>query len=361
MTTSARAHRGRSRSIRLGAAALLLAGLLASPLPASAADFTFQVVVGTECVDGVGPAGSVHVIRLFTAQGDLRATVMTHSDVDGTWTACFGDHAIFPGNKIRASSGSLARTWRVPAITMNVVRASDFVRGRAPANSTFTVTLVHIEGYTDEVSFPRTITAGPNGAWSTDFTSDVNMRGADTVRLVHELDGDRTTILSVVPFMAVFRANNRVEGWLVPGQAATIFLVDPDGHLRGRAFVSGSVALGRFEGFLHTPGGSGAFPRVGDRITGDFSRDATFKIPNVVIVGDAATNIVSGFCMPDRPFQVRARGAGGGSALVTGISGPDASFAADVGPQLDLQPGDRVEVLCKFVSGDQVGRSSLAN
>ena len=354
-----------SATVRSALVAALTAALVAlAPAGSVSAgpSFGFDVVVGTECLDGFGPANALHTIRLFTPQGDLRASTRTTSDETGAWSACFGDHAIFAGDKVRASSGSSARTWAIPRISMNITRTSDIIRGRAPASSSFTLTVLHTEGFKGASSHPRAITAAANGAWTTDYTDEIDVRGGDTVRLDYVAGPDRVTLLSVVPYMTVYRANNVVRGWLLPGRAATIFLTDATGRLRGRAFVSTSLTLGRFESFLHTPGGLAAYPRQNDRVTADFARDAAFVVPNVVVLGSAASDSVSGVCLPGRPYQVQARRAdGSGSATATGVTGTDGSFSASLAGSIDIQPGDRVEVVCKFPTGDQVGRAGLAS
>ena len=100
----------------------------------------------------------------------------------------------------------------------------------------------------------------------------------------------------------------------------------------------------------------------GDKVqTTGIASDASFTIPAITIATNLATDVVSGVCLPDRPYQISAWSENHRrEASRSGVAGGAGQFRKHLTSDMNLKAGDFVEVACRFVTGDYVSRIAVA-
>ncbi len=335
------------------AVGLLLAAVFVSPAGAAEPQpITFDFTFGNgTCLDGTAAPGASLAVSLATGDGQPKGNATATADGAGRWHACVGS-VIRAGDVLSATGGGSSRSFAVPRLSAAINRVSDVVRGVAPAGSSVRVRVTNCPGFGSCSSAERTVAVGSGGTYQTDFTARFDVVGADAVRLRWlSPDGDHLTLMAWTPYLDVWRPTAYFSGAVGPSQLTTIELRDSAGLLRGRGRAVGEWLGGWIEGELLTAAGAPQHPRVGDRVSADFARDAAFAIADLEVTGRAESDTVSGRCGPGDYYRVVASRPGT-SASVHGRSDSGGSFADSFAGRMDLEVGDRLALSCKRTTGD---------
>jgi hypothetical protein len=117
------------------AAGIVVAGLLAPATALAAVALQLDVTIGSTCVYGLKPSGGSITVKLLRADGSTRAT-RTDGATGNEWVVCF-TRPVVVGNRLRMTTdpgtGVQTRTVTIPELTIAVNRATNTVKGRAPA------------------------------------------------------------------------------------------------------------------------------------------------------------------------------------------------------------------------------------
>jgi hypothetical protein len=344
---------------------LLLLAVLAVPVRAGGAQFAFQVTLNDQCFLLTGPPETSATVSLRTAGGNLRDRLRTSTDIKGFAFDCFRV-SIRGGNVIKALADGNATVWSIPKLTIGTDRDTDVTSGHGPANRSLQLLLVHFNTFDGPSSFhDREVVTDADGDYSTDFSNDVNVKGADEA-VAYLSEGDhRVAAVGIVPFMRIVRNDNVVFGALNLGDSISLALRRSDGSLKAEAQVGPVPFLNIYDVALYDSDGDAVAARAGDVLNGSFADDAEITLPVMVLTGSAASDEVRGRCMPNRPYRVfieRFDFEGGDFVFqeFTGRTGSDGTFTEDVSGRVNLKVGDKLELTCRYPSGDQVGRFSSA-
>jgi hypothetical protein len=346
-----------SRGVVASLAAALVGFVTVAPA-VGATPVTFHVDLRYSCVYFYGAASTAYTVSRLDGTLVLDRDVVA-TDGGGMGQACFAD-APTAGQELRAVTAGYARTMTVPAFSMRNDRATDVVSGAAPAGRTVNVGVDRYATgtYGDGAApYERTVTATASGTYSVDVTADGGFRGGDALSAwVTTAAGDSLFTGAPAEHVRVQRGSSRVDGWLSPGDPVELVLRNATGGIRGRARLVGlpdNPSWGRFM----TANGATVVARAGDKVVGDLAPDATFTIPDMTIVADSTTDVVTLTCpgMPGQGAIVIARRADF-SASVTrvGVTNASGVRSYDVTASVDLEAGDVLEGTCRLDSGDEI-------
>jgi hypothetical protein len=98
--------------------------------------------------------------------------------------------------------------------------------------------------------------------------------------------------------------------------------------------------------------------RVGDRIASDHIAGFTLLIPSMSVTGDKLTDEVSGACPAGRPLRVTAVNEpplSPDNVSVDPTCSGGGTYLVDLGLNLDVLPGTRLQLRVQRPSGDIVG------
>ena len=350
----------------MGIAAIIAAGgaLMLSVLPAAAArPVQFYAQQGDGCLGGQAPNLAQLTILWKDASDELKGRATVKADDDGYWWTCF-DVMLEPGDTIKITKGTSSRTVTIPRITAVANRVTNIVRGRGPAGASLELGVWGDDDWTEAQE-----TVPGDGRYQHDFTGDFDLVGCNEVQVTWTSDaGDQVSRSIGVPCIEV--VVGRVLGWdaQITGYTrvlgrAEVELRDASDVLKGRAHDGGSA----WSGSIHTYFGEdddGDLVRAlpGDKVqTTGIASDASFTIPAITIATNLATDVVSGVCLPDRPYQISAWSENHRrEASRSGVAGGAGQFSKDLTSDMNLKAGDFVEVACRFVTGDYVSRIAVA-
>jgi hypothetical protein len=339
---------------RFGAAmagALIGALLLATPA-AAVTPITFQVYVNGTCQYGTGQASTAFTVRLLDSNGDLIQRMNATSNASGSWYACFSVPGT-PGFKVRATGGGVDRTVTIRNLTMKVNRVTDVVSGHWAGSTSLDICITHYTSFTTSSYLCLGGTSASNGSYSIDFTPEFNVRGGDNASATYTSGSDTFSVNTTTPYMTVTRGRAYVEGYVNRGSVETLTLRDAGSTLRGSLMFQGDND-GYFDGYLQSAG-TLVLPRVTDKVIGSFASDAMVTVPNIVVTGVASTNVVSGTCMPNRPYNLYARRADYSDSIQRyGTTDGSGHFSQDLTADINLLNGDPLQLTCMFPDGDRI-------
>lgn len=359
---------------RSGLALCLAAGMLGvlATGPVSAGEsLTFRLVMFA-CPSGTGPANGSLKIEWYAASGQLKRTRTVAVGSFGDWfllPAQCGNNRVEPGDILIAESTAppLSHTFEVPLITGATDRNQDVVSGVAPANSSVAVRVDRnpLSSFGSQGWGPVTTPTSASGGYSIDLTGHAGSAGApayDAIGLDRvetrwtSPSGDTVTRQSKVPGVVVTIGSPIVTGTSTDFKLSTFSIRGPGGAIRGGGPAIAS-AFGAITGELQKASGAPLLARSGDRFSGDHAgASVSFSIPTLTIAYDLATDVVSGTCLPNVPYSIRAFFPNGFTtgAGITDASGSTAPF--DTTSFNDLQSGDEVLLTCQKPSGDRIAR-----
>ena len=351
-------------AVALPMAALLLA--LIAPAPSLAvASYTFEAFLGSTCIDGRAPASTTFVVRLRSKDGDLKGRRTITTDSSGEYETCFLS-AVASGDKLQTLIGGvLQRELVVPRLTMKINRVSDVVSGAGPANSHVDLLAFNCQSLVDQPCagpFLRSPNTSSTGAYSTDFTSTLNIRGGDFVNAVWEsVQGDVIMRQQSAPNMHIVFRDATFDGAARPGSSFTMTLRNAANNVLASTTISAHPRDGEFDGKFVDSAGNDVLPSAGHKVVGTLASDATLKLFNANVVANAATDMVTGTCFASRPVSVFAAepfpqsgSRTNTQTYVAGVTNASGNFSLDLGldPDFDLTSGDDLYVDCRNSKGD---------
>ena len=343
---------------RLTAAAVVTLAALALPASAMAANpISVFLLTGDACVQGSGPRNADVVATLRTPNGHVRGRFLTESDDLGNWAGCF-PASINGKDRLRVVAGSHDRTIVVPRVEPEIDRVQDVVEGFAPANSPVQMGIVHRKSFKETAEFSFETTADGSGAYSFDTTGDVNLRGGDFVTVITQNGNDLFGAIVLAPHVNVLHANNVAVGTANNGTDLILELRDEHGALKAEVTAGASplfFGISLFQVSLFDDDGSAVYPIGGDRLSATLADDADLEIPRSYLTGSPSTDVVSGRCMPNAPYALRAR-----FETFYGKTNSTGRFTRNVGSRMNLRRGDELQLSCLYPTGDTWTRTGMA-
>ena len=179
-----------------------------------------------------------------------------------------------------------------------------------------------------------------------DTTDKVDLIGWDSVEVFVARGADLFGALAVVPGLQVAVVSNDVVGYANDGTRLQISIRDRDGVSRG-SVTGGPFLFGGFEVVMFKRNGQPLYPRANDTLRSTLAPDSTMKIPVAKLRGSAASDMVSGRCPPNAPYQLIVRGR-----AFDGTADGKGNLTRNVGNKVNLRRGDDLTLYCQFPSGD---------
>jgi len=351
--------------VRAIGSALAFGALLLALLPtaASAASFNPQLNIGIgNCsVDGWN-AGSTKTVVLTwkDSDGGLKNKQTVTSDSGGNFsTNCDSSEQVEVGDTIRVTIGTRSRTLTVPKLTITVDRISNTVSGQGPAGDWVGVQACERAMGCYDASEP---TDGTTGAYSHDFSSDVDITGAGYARVNWtspqgddiQSNADAQQILiweGRTPWGGSFNASGpaglHFTVHLLNGSLSNIG--DGQAVLNARGYSSGDILDSH---------GARVRAHAGDTIDAtDLVSDAYFVLPAISVSGNATTDRVSGTCLPNSPFWFEAYAPDySRDTTRSGTTDGTGFFSRKITSSMNLKRGDHIDVECTLSTGDTVAK-----
>jgi len=346
-------------------AAMALASMLATPV-AAANNIKVHAEIGIGSFYGTN-AGANNTVKILwrDSDGSLKSKQAVPSDSEGFWFSEPEEEAVEAGDTITTTVGSSTRTYTVKRLTVSVDRVADMVSGEAPANTMVLMELRAFEGRIFDPTYHQAATtADGSGHYEFDFSTggDVaDIQGWDGVQVVQRnARGDTTSYGLNVDAVRVWAGKARFDLVGDPGTSVNLMLsrsatttsdvnvlIGPDAFLLNSSFVDND--------------GQRVRTQAGDDLTvSGLAPDASFTIPDIAIsVAKFDDRVVANCGMgADRGVEVFVHDRFffqiGDLYGRTNSSGNFVARFADQG--VNIQAGFKIEVYCKFATGDIVVR-----
>jgi hypothetical protein len=369
-----RSARWRALCLPLLAAVILALAFPLATSAAASATFTLYMKVG-ECFSGTGPPNAEAAVIWRNVSGDVKASFTTTSDAThGNFyppdTSCV-QRRVEVGDRIKVNFAaySLVRTFIVPALSIRFDRATNIIRGAAPANDS--VQLRVSRPPLGGVGFPLfycegTVSTGVEPKYRVDATdltdgacpASWDPIGGDSVVLFWlSQHGDGVLLEGYAHFVRVQIGSAKVFGAVNVGQSVSIDLLGPGGSLRADADPRGNAWFGTFNHTLRNTGGTATKVRIGDRVRGNWAGSVSFTVPRLEITWDAGARTVRGRCMPNVKYQLVVY-RGSSTYSVTGPTN-GSGMTATATTHDPIEPGDIATLTCARASGDSIRLRSL--
>jgi hypothetical protein len=361
-----------SPAIRLRTAGSLLAALmLAALIPGTAAaatrPITFNLALGQGCVDGRA-SDSVSLDLVWrSAAGSLKGKATVATSVNGYWYWCVGEgsaNVLRIGDRLKATVGTTVRRFTIPQLTLNVDRAQDVFRGKAPAGTT--LRLFYLNGIFSDYYSEVKLTARADGRWSFDPGWNI-MGGIAADMRWNGPNGDKVWLYGHAAVLRVTIGRAGFSGETRPYRDAEVILENAATAVRKGKGTAVGDDYGTFSGQFRNAQGDLVAPAVGDRVRApSLASDADWIVPNVEATANAGTNVVSGRCSDAGTsadfVEIRVIRTGVWRGLALDDTDQDGNFEVDFddpeSPFLhgaNVKSGDRIDVYCLQDTGDWVG------
>lgn len=347
----------RRAAATVGIAALVL---LAGAAPAAAAEgIAFDVRLYSTCVYARSTPTALGSVSLLSSGGTVLETQEVSFDGSGNASACF-DQPVYAGMKLRGVTGGVTRTFTVPKLGFSVDRATDVLKGTAPAGKKVTIQVNRDPSFFDPTSTTFTRTTSSTGTWSVDTTSKFNLRGGDSAFITYSNGTDSAARFGLVPNLLVRIGSAHTWANLNPAQGGNVTLKNSAGTVRAKAGFAGAWWSwdSTMEAWFTSAAGSSVAVRVGDKVSAPFQPSMAFTVPNLTISANAATNTISGSCPAGKRLRIYV--SGHGTSDMDGVacsSGGTYNHVMTLG--YDVQAGDKVRVQARLSQGDIVERVRL--
>ena len=307
---------------------------------------------------GYGPANSSIKVILRTPQGDLKGRTTVSSNASGYWYgACVGNAETH--DKVRATDGSTARTFKIPVVTARANRKTDVVSGRAKAGTDVTIYLSDCQSMKECTSFPgRVVHVSGTGHYSTDFTSVLDANGRDSANVYWtSSNGDSIYRYASFPWINATYHGNSLWGYAAAGQQVTLKAKTSSGSLLATTTTTAD-GYGNFSGEFWSANGAPVYLVAGMKIA--MSTGGTLTMPSMSVLPDPASDSVSGTCGARQFYEVYAFDSTWTRpqpySYAYGKSDATGHFTRNMAnanyPTFDLQAGDEVQVRCSSRGGD---------
>jgi hypothetical protein len=348
------------RPVGLGLVASLAIGVAAITPAAAANPWTTRVGVNQQCMAVDGPSGATGVVRQLTSGGEIMGERPVSIGGGGQDEVCFYD-PFLPGMKIQGEIGGVVRTSTVPTLSLRINRATDVVRGSAPAGKSVHVNVIHWSSFTSSVQKGTNVTASSTGSYSRDLTTLVNIAGGDSLDVSYTSSaGDFWGINEVAPRLGVWINRAQMGAELLSGSGGSVSLRTSGGTLRATGYVSwlnGEDLLWDFGIFAKN--GTPVTARIGDKVSSSIQSNMSLTIPRLTVVVAASTDVVSGSCPAGKSLRWTLSN---GSSLVyvgAGSCSAGGTYSVDLTAHADVVAGQRIEVVVRLSTGDYVYRRAI--
>jgi hypothetical protein len=360
----------RIRTLGSVVAALMLVALTAGSASAATRPITFNLFLGQDCVAGRASDNRMLDLVWRSAAGNLKAKATVPTSGDGYWSWCppsGSTKVLRVGDRIKATVGSTVRRLTIPTLTLNVDRAQDLFRGKAPAGTT--LELFYLNGIFSDYYDAVHLTVNAHGRWS--FDPGWNIKGGITADM--QWNGPSGDKIWLTGHAAVLRITIGKPGFagetrLPYGDVQVVIENANTGVRKGKGTAVGDD-YGTFSGKFRNAQGNLVSPAVGDRIKApSLASDANWIVPNIAATANAGTNVVNGRCFDAGTsaefVEVRVIRSGVRRGYALTSTDQDGFFAVDFddpeSPFLDganVKPGDRIGVHCLQTTGDWIATS----
>jgi len=337
------------------------AGVSAAPVMTFGLEYD-QLMLRSNCISGRGPANAAARVIWKSQSGNFKAIVDLPTNPAGAWGYCSASRQLRVGDTIRASSGSYARTFTMPNVTLNSNRVTERFSGIGLPGATGQ--LWFMSGIFADFAENEEVTANGQGVWT-------STPGGATGGIEASVDwvtaqGDFIEARGMVAQVAVTIGRAAVEGGWNGLSEVTVMLRDPATNAqRGRAIATTSD-FGQFNGRFEDASGEPVNVRVGDRIVSPIASNLDWHVPAINGTANVATNFVNGHCSSTEiePIFAMVRvfrtGANRGVAIADTDSNGDfeADFNGTPAPFYDpanIKHGDRILINCYYDTYDVVG------
>ncbi len=339
----------RSASV-IATMALLISAMGASPVAATAAPVTVNVVIGNACVQESKPAGHLVKLVLRTSNGTYLGSQEDAGSV-GSYAFCFA-HRVKSGYRVLITDGDSSRRVTVPVLTIAADRITDVVSGRGPASKLVTIkysdcSLTGCAGYS---SVARTVDS--RGRYHRDLTSRLDLQGADRLALTYtDSHGDSFSTPEVhVPYLEL-SPPNKVHIECQPDRAVSVTLKSAAGRLRASRSFATAGGCARPDGTFRR-NGSAVNIGFGNIIRSDLASDAKVVWPDLGVAW-SVTGAVAADCLPSAPIAIRVVRTGTQAFLFAATTDALGHLAYPT-TGFDSASGDVLEVTCATAKGDRI-------
>jgi hypothetical protein len=326
--------------------------------------------VGSPCFDGWATVGSTVSYTWKDSAGNIKGQgEVQASDPGGLWysecTEDFNGPLIEPTDKFNVSDGHSTRKFTIPALTIQLNRISDVIKGMAPAGTGVRVEYLYPAYPGWEILIDaKKLPVHANGQWSFDITRYNSIDGGDAAGMIWKSDlGDRVFMFASAPHLVVTIGKSTFAG--EGNHYATVETALEDSATDATK-ASATIALGLNQGLTGTfrdTNGDPVAVSVGDRVVSNAAPDSTFVVPDIQFTADAATDRVTGTCSDAGRFTEGVHIATYRSGIRRGYAysgaNADGTFSYHIGQNnfpspATLKSGDKVLVRCFLVNGDIV-------
>jgi hypothetical protein len=343
--------------------AFLLVTALAAPFTVAAgggssSGLSVEVLVGFSCISGSGPARTDVTITLRSPQLHVRGRVVSRSNRNGVWNACFPlfDPVILVngGDVLTVRMGDRKRVIEVPRLEPRIDRVHDVIEGRAQPNTRIDISISHRLDLQRSKLFVFSTMSNAVGRYRVDTTNRMDLIGWDEVNILAEHGRDLFAVETVTPALQVGAVSNDVVGYVNPGRNLTLEIKNRFGVSRGKV-TGGPYLGGAFEIAMFKTNGSALYPLGHDTVIASLASDAVMEIPTSGLHAWASNDVVRGRCPPNAPFQLLAR-----NRLFFGKADENGRLQRDVSARTDLRRGDEITLWCQYPTGDIWQDSKIA-
>jgi hypothetical protein len=188
-------------------------------------------------------------------------------------------------------------------------RVANIIEGSVAPNSLVLAQVLHLKTLKKMTTFQLDKMSDDSGHYAFDTTGTVNLRGNDAVTVFTQRGNDIFGAIVIVPFVGVHDANNMVVGTANIGTDLVLELRNSHGDLKADVTAGAFpifFGISLFEVSMYDDDGSAVYPVAGDVLTATLASDAVIAMPTSSLNGPASTDIVTGRCMPNVFFAVRA-------------------------------------------------------
>lgn len=353
-------------------AALMLAALIPATAAAASRPITFEGTVDNSCLNGRASDNSSLTLVWRNASGALKEKVTLATDDFGYWSHCVYGRTppvvLQRGDQLKAVVGSTARRFVIPNLTLNVDRANDVFRGKAPAGTT--VRLFYLAGIFADYYEEAKLTVGGDGRWSHDPGWNI-MGGIYADIRWRSSNADFVWLTGRAPMLRVTLGKARFTGETVARRSIKVILENASSGVRKAAGSDVANKYGEFSGRFRNTQGTLVPLAAGDRLRAPtLAADADWIVPNIEATANASTDVVTGRCFnagtsarfvdvtvfratATNPLRGRFLGStdSNGSFTIDFAHGDPSPFFH--GPA-NVKSGDRIDVNCLQDTGDWV-------
>jgi hypothetical protein len=362
------------RTLRRAAVPLVAVALLMTLMPgvatAATRPTTFQLYLGSSCIDGNSSDKALVTVVWRSASGTLKLkeTIRASgSSYNGWWMLCAQQPRVLKvGDTIKATVGSTTRKFTVPKLTLRPDRVDDVFRGTAPAGTK--IRLTYSGALFADYDVYTSVNVRADGTWRYSPPNFDIVGGLYASARWKSAKGDRVTIDVSTPFMIVTLGKARFEGAATPGVLVRAKLKDAaTGDVKAIGEAKSNI-YGGFSGQFRNAAGKTVPLAAGLRLVAPkVASDAKWIVPNITGSASAATDVVDGRCFDAgssaRFFSLEVTspdGSDGGSAH--GKTAANGSFKVDFSDgeeglfywPTDVQSGDTILIRCLQTTGDWV-------